>query len=91
MKKSIALGLALSALLAAPTFAAPLCTGTFSLSREWYSEADINEYNQDMLRSKGVNVVRTEIWGGCIRAFVLQPDGSEQMEFYEPTNFRRVE
>ncbi|WP_332687976.1 hypothetical protein [Devosia sp.] len=91
MNKSIALGLALSALLATPTLAAPICSGTFGLSRELYSEADINDYNYSMLRSKGVDVTRVEIWGGCIRAFVIQADGSEQMEFYEPTNFRRVE
>jgi hypothetical protein len=91
MNKSIALGLALSALLATPTLAAPICSGTFGLSRELYSEDDINDYNYSMLRSKGVDVVRAEIWGGCIRAFVIQADGREQMEFYEPTNFRRVE
>jgi hypothetical protein len=91
MNKSIALGLALSAILATPTLAAPICSGTFGLSRELYSEEDINEYNLNMLRSNGVNATRAEIWGGCIRAFVRQADGREQMEFYEPTNFRRVE
>jgi hypothetical protein len=91
MNKSIALSLVLTAIMATPTLAAPICSGTFGLSREIYSEDDINEYNFNVLRSKGIPVTRSEIWGGCIRAFVKQPDGSEQMEFYEPTSFQRVE
>jgi hypothetical protein len=91
MNKSIALGLALSAIMATPALAAPICSGTFGLSREVYSEADINDYNLNMLRSNGVRATSAEIWGGCIRAFVRQDDGREVMEFYEPTNFRRVQ
>lgn len=90
MKKSLYLGIALSVLLAAPALAAPICSGSFALDRERYSETDINEYNLMMLRSKGVDVTRAEIWSGCIRAYVRQPDGTEQMEFYEPLTFQRV-
>jgi hypothetical protein len=91
MKKSIALGAVLAVLVATPSLAAPICSGSFGLSRELYSEEDINDYNYNMLRGKGVDVISAEIWGGCIRAFVRQADGREVMEFYEPTNFRRVE
>lgn len=91
MNKSIALGLTLSALLATPTLATPMCSGSYGMSREIFTEDEVNEYHYNMLRSKGVNVTRAELWSGCIRAFVIQPDGSEQMEFYEPLNFRRVE
>lgn len=90
MKTSLMLGVALSLLVAAPTLAAPICSGSFALDRTRVSEDDLNEYNLMILRSKGVDVTRAEIWSGCIRAFVRQPDGTEQMEFYEPLNFQRV-
>lgn len=91
MKKSIALGAVLAALMAIPSFAAPICSGTFGLPDDIYSEREINDFNFEMLRGNGVDVIRTEIWGGCIRAFVIGPDGTEEMQFFEPTNFRRVE
>jgi hypothetical protein len=91
MKKLLALGTALSALLvAAPAIAAPICSGSFAFDRNRVSETTINEYNLNMLQQKGVDATRAEIWSGCIRAYVRQPDGTEQMEFYEPLTFQRV-
>jgi hypothetical protein len=90
MKKSLLVGIAIAAIASAPAMAAPICSGTFSLPRDLYSEADINDYNQQMLRSYGVDATRVEIWSGCIRAYVRQPDGTEEMQFFEPLNFRRV-
>jgi hypothetical protein len=90
MKKSLLVGVALAVIASAPAMAAPICSGSFGLPREFYSESDINDYNQQMLRSYGVDASRVEIWGGCIRAYVRQPDGTEEMQFFEPLNFRRV-
>ena len=91
MSKPLAFSLVAFALMAAPAVAAPICSGSFALDREIYSEADLTNYYYDVLRSNGVDVVRAEIWGGCVRAFVRQPDGTEQMQFFEPLGLRRVE
>ncbi|MGB3338319.1 MAG: hypothetical protein WBA73_14185 [Devosia sp.] len=91
MIKTITLALMATAMMAAPALAAPVCSGSFALDDEWHTEAELNDFNLDLLRSVGVDATRTEVWGGCIRAFVRLPDGSEEMQFYEPLNLRRVE
>lgn len=91
MRPALPLAFALIAAMASPALAAPICSGTFGLDPEIFSEAEINDFNFDLLRSRGVNVTRTEMWGGCIRAFVRQADGREAMEFYDPMTLRRVE
>ncbi|SEP86630.1 hypothetical protein SAMN05428969_1263 [Devosia sp. YR412] len=91
MNKPLAFSLIAFALMAAPAVAAPICSGSFGLDREIFSEEELNEYNYNILRSNGVNVIRAEVWGGCIRAFVRLEDGSEQMQFFDPQGFRRVE
>jgi hypothetical protein len=91
MRTILPLTLALLAATTAPVLAVPACSGSFALDMDYFTEADLNEFNLDLLRSVGVDAVRTEIWGGCIRAFVRLPDGSEEMQFYEPLNLRRVE
>lgn len=91
MIKTLALSLLVSCALAAPALAVPVCSGSFALDHEWYTEAEINDYNEDLLRGIGVDVQHAEIWGGCIRAFVRLPDGTEEMQFFEPMGLRRVE
>jgi hypothetical protein len=91
MRAVLPLTLALFVATAIPAMAVPACSGSFALDMDYYTEADLNEFNLDLLRSIGVDAVRAEIWGGCIRAFVKLPDGSEEMQFYEPLNLRRVE
>lgn len=91
MRAILPMALAFFAAAAAPALAVPACSGTFALDMDYYTEADLNEFNLTLLRSIGVDAVRAEIWGGCIRAFVRLPDGSEEMQFYEPLNLRRVE
>lgn len=90
MIKTIALALLASVAMAAPALAAA-CSGSFALDKEWHTEQEINDYNQTLLRGIGVNVKRAEMWGGCIRAFVELPDGTEEMQFFEPLGLRRVE
>lgn len=91
MRAVLPLTLALLAASAAPAMAVPACSGSFALDMDYYTEQDLNDFNLDLLRSIGVDAVRTEVWGGCIRAFVRRPDGGEEMQFYEPLNLRRVE
>jgi len=91
MRAVLPLTLALFVATAIPAMAVPACSGSFALDMDYYTEADLNDFNLDLLRSIGVDAVRAEIWGGCIRAFVKLPDGSEEMQFYEPLNLRRVE
>jgi hypothetical protein len=93
MLKTITLALMATAIMAAPALAAPVCSGSFALDLDddWHTEAELNDFNLDLLRSVGVDATRTEVWGGCIRAYVRTPDGREEMHFYEPLNLRRVE
>ncbi|KQX34738.1 hypothetical protein ASD04_15190 [Devosia sp. Root436] len=91
MRPALPLALAIFAAAAAPALATPACSGSFGMDRERYSEAEINAYNLDLLRSIGVDVTRAEMWGGCIRVWVRGADGREEMQFYEPSNLRRVE
>ena len=89
MIKTIALALAATTLMAAPVMAAA-CSGSFALDMDWYTEAQLNEYNLNLLRGKGVDAARAEIWGGCIRAWV-RVDGREEMQLNEPMGLRRVQ
>jgi hypothetical protein len=91
MIKTIALALTATALMAAPAMAAAACSGSFALDKEWHTETEVNDYNAILLRGVGVDVVRAEMWGGCIRAWVRLPGGSEEMQFFEPLNLRRVQ
>ena len=91
MRPALPLAFALIAAIASPALAAPACSGSFELSRERYREADINEFNLNLLRGIGVDATRAEMWGGCIRAWVRLPGGSEEMQFFEPLNLRRVQ
>lgn len=91
MRLVLPLALAIFAAAAAPALAVPACSGSFALSREYHTEAQINAYNLDLLGSIGVKATRAEMWGGCIRVWVNQPNGREEMQFYEPLNLRRVE
>lgn len=90
MTRTIAISIAAVLLMSAPAMAAA-CSGSFALTGDLFTESEKNEHNQDLLRGRGIDAVRTEMWGGCIRAWVRQPDGSEQMQFFEPLTLRRVE
>jgi hypothetical protein len=85
--------------MAAPAMAAPYCNDdrggisiTFGKGLGMDdTEADLNDQDKTELQQRGVDVTRVERWNGCIRAYVRQPDGSEQMEFYDPNNMQRVQ
>lgn len=91
MRAILPLAFVFLAAAASPALAVPACSGSFALDMDYYTEADLNDFNLNLLRSIGVDAVRAEIWGGCIRAWVRLPEGGEDMQFYEPLNLRRVE
>lgn len=45
----------------------------------------------ELLREHGVDAVRVEEWSGCLRAYVPQPDGTDQMQFFDPSTFQRLQ
>jgi len=49
---------------------------------------DIIEANADSiamaLRQRGYNVESVQGWGGCVKAFITDPDGGSHMEFFDP-------
>ncbi|HLV84631.1 MULTISPECIES: hypothetical protein [Devosia] len=89
--------LALTLLASMPAYAV-LCTdsgGTLSFSYEENGQIRIdeqarNEHDMQMLRERGVDAVRVERWGTCIRAYVRLPDGTEEMQFFNPGSYRRA-
>lgn len=42
------------------------------------------------LHEKGIEADAVESWSGLIRAFVRQPDGSVNMQFFQPDSLRPV-
>ncbi len=55
------------------------------------SQDEKNQFNLMQLRQMGVDATRAEMWGGCIRAFVKKPGGGEEMQFFHPDSFERVD
>ena len=58
---------------------------------EPYTEEELNEFDLMQLRREGVDATRVERWNGCIRAFVRKPEGGEEMQFFDPNTFERVQ
>ena len=57
-----------------------------------YTEEDQNTFNLMLLRQRGVDATRAEIWGGCIRAFVRDADGvGEHMEYFNARTLEPVD
>ena len=42
------------------------------------------------LRDQGVNATSVEQWGGLVRAFVVQEDGRQVMQFFAPGSLQQV-
>ena len=55
------------------------------------SEDDQNQFDLMNLRRLGVDATRVERWGGCLRAYVRKADGGEEMQYFEPGSYRRVQ
>ena len=56
-----------------------------------YTESELNNLDLMQLRQQGVDATAVERWNGCIRAFVRKPEGGEEMQFFDPNNFRRLQ
>ena len=42
------------------------------------------------LQAEGVNATSVEEWGNLVRAYVIQADGTQTMEFYTPVTLQPV-
>ena len=76
--------------IAAPAFAdASLSTGN-----DDSSHADGNYLDTDAvlarLHEQGVNATSVEHWGNLVRAFVIQPDGSQVSQLFTPDSLKPV-
>ena len=47
--------------------------------------------DKQRLGEAGIAATSVERWNGCMRAFVVQPDGSRAMEIYDPASLRRLQ
>lgn len=76
----------------APANAVPVCSsGDLRLDRDYYTEDQITDYYEDQLRSRGVQVISTEMWSNCVRAYVRTADGGQEMQFFDPGSLRRLQ
>jgi hypothetical protein len=92
---ALALVFALGA--AAPAMAAPFCDGSddgltlgFKIGGR-ITETDRTDFALIQLQRRGVDATRVEIWNGCYRAFVRNGSGGEEMQYFEPGSYRRVQ
>jgi hypothetical protein len=58
---------------------------------EPYTEQERNQFDLMALQQQGVDATRVERWNGCIRAFVRKPEGGEEMQFFDPDTYVRVQ
>lgn len=69
--------------------AAPAMAGAFG-----DGDADSRQFVSEIilagLHDKGVNATSVEEWGDLVRAFVVQADGTETMEFFTPVQLQPV-
>jgi len=70
---------------AAPAFAASLAEDHES-SNAYFSQRDVLA----RLHEQGVNATSVEAWGGLIRAFVQQDNGTVKQEFFAPITLQPV-
>jgi hypothetical protein len=102
MRALIVTGLLLGSLATVTPAYALFCAGpgadppynlSSSRNHQWVGDGDLtNRLNVMRLRSIGVDATSAEYWGGCIKAFVRNPDGvGEHMEFFMPGSLQRVD
>jgi hypothetical protein len=86
MNKTIALALTTAAMIgiAAPVLAAPFGDGSKEM-RDFRAWSVLTTLQQD-----GVNATAVEEWGDYVRAYVLAPDGSQTMAFFDPITLKPV-
>jgi hypothetical protein len=69
--------------LAAPAFAASVSTDNDEGDNGW------TQFTRNAviagLQQRGVNATDVERWGQYVRAYVTQPDGTQQQLFFHPT------
>jgi hypothetical protein len=82
---------------ASPALATPFChaepgvTFGFTISSgEPFTEADQHDFDLMALRRHGIDATRAERWMGCIRAWVRNDHGGEDMVFFDPNTLEQV-
>lgn len=77
--------------VAVPAFADTGSSGTGAFGE---GSAQAREFAADTilirLQQSGVPATSVEEWGGLVRAFVTQPDGSQAMQFFAPDSLEPV-
>lgn len=72
-----------------PAFAASVATcqseKVLGPNRVLIDRVDANAEGYAMeLRQRGYRVESVQGWGGCVKAFITDPDGGSHMEFFDP-------
>lgn len=56
-----------------------------------YDEQLREQLDTMRLKQEGVDVASVDRWNGCIRAFVRKPEGGQEMQYFDPRSFRRLQ
>tara|TARA_R110002124_G_scaffold44422_14_gene135590 strand:+ start:9486 stop:9782 length:297 start_codon:yes stop_codon:yes gene_type:complete len=51
---------------------------------------DRDAYDLRMLQQRGIDAVHVERWGSCIQADVRLPDGTQEMQYFNPGSYTRA-
>ncbi|MGN6099579.1 MAG: hypothetical protein ACTHOR_00390 [Devosia sp.] len=83
------LGLVLATGAAAPALAASVasCRGDTITLRDGRRVETINYFAdiiEAQLKARGYDVSNVESWGGCIKAFLTEPNGRSHIAFFDP-------
>jgi hypothetical protein len=81
---------ALVAGLALPVFAAPAPVESSDVDTSYLTDEIANDYTLLRLHEKGINAASIEEWNGLVRAYVIQDDGTQAMQFFDPDTLAPV-
>ena len=56
-----------------------------------YDEQTRDQFDEMRLKQDGVDVASVDRWNGCIRAFVRKPEGGQEMQYFDPRTYKRVQ
>lgn len=82
---------ALVAGVALPSFAAPIPVEASDVDTSYLTDKVANDYTLLRLQEKGVKATAIEEWNGLIRAFVVQDDGTQAMQFFDADSLAPVQ
>ena len=56
-----------------------------------YNEQLRDQFDEMRLKQDGVDVASVDRWNGCIRAFVRKPEGGQEMQYFDPRTYKRLQ